>query len=421
MWLVPRAVVRWIVVFYRELVHDRAFERAGALAYGSLVSLVPMLVLVFAILGATGLLARGPDFVEKFLFGSFLADIPEVRETLIPGLIRINLGAAGALGTVGWLAVSARIYMMMERAYSDVFRVRVNRTFGRRLLNFYLALTAVPVLLVLAVLGSGQVADRLGWAWWSDLLLSTALPMGLLTLAIRVLPGTRVYWMPACAGGLVSGMLVKAGGWGFAQYVRTVASHDPIVAIYGSIGLVPVFLVWLFLLWVFVLLGVEVAHVAQDYKSLVRVEREQRLVGEDRVRLPSVDDALEVMAAVAASFQEGRGPMSQDALAAQCRIGFEHVATVLEVLERAGFVARTDTGWVMARPPAGVPLCELVDAWRSRTSIRRSGAHAMASRVESALHASFEGTLADVAPRSALSSAGVKEPGVAGPPGSSAD
>jgi membrane protein len=386
------------MLFYRELGQDRAFERAGALAYGTLVSMVPLLMLMYAVLNAAGLLQRDARTVELLVFGTFLGDIPEVRDVLLPGLQGINLGAIGAIGTIGWLYISARIYMVMEEAYSDIFKVPVDRPLWRRLVNFYLAITGGPVVVGLGLFGSLELADRWGATWWDDAV-GWTLPVALLVVAIRALPCTTVRWGPALVGGATSGVLIALGAYAFAWYVQTFASTDPIIRLYGSIGIIPVFLFWLWLLWVFVLLGVEVAHVAQDFPSLVRAEEEQRRAESERGRMPSVETAIEVAATVAWYFQHGRAPVSEDEIAQRCHLPPHRVGSVVAVLEQGAILTRAAPGWTMTRPPADISVGTVVEVWRTATTLRRQGGDPLTAHLASVLKESLAGSLADASER----------------------
>lgn len=391
-----KAAFRWALFFYRELSRNRAFERAAVLAYGTLISLVPMLALMFAILGAIGLLEFETVFVDRLLFRTLLGDMPGLQSVLLPGLQRLDFGTLGALATLGWLWVGARIYMTMEQAYNDIYHVKINRGFGQRLLNFYLALTAGPVVVGLGFFASTDLATRVGFTWWTDVV-TRLLPPLLLSVAIRALPCTRVDLRAALLGGFISGALLESGAWLFALYARTFAARDPIVVLWGSIGLIPVFLLWLYLLWVFVLLGVEIAYVAEHYPSLVRAEREQRRATEERLRVPGVENALEVAAMVAATYAAARGPIEDAAIAEACRIAPHRVLDVLEVLEHGRILARTPQGWLLTRPPEKITVGEVVDAWRSATRLRLEEGDPLSTHLAGVLSRTFEGSLADAA------------------------
>lgn len=387
------AVVRWSVVFYKQLQRDRAFIRAAAMAYASLIALVPMLLLVFGLVRLTGQ-AESFELVKSFLFETLLGNMQPVRDVLEPGLLSVDLGALGAVGVGGLLLISARIYLLVEKAYSDIFAVSVNRPMMSRLANFYLMITLAPAVIALTLIGTTELASGLGVTWLSSRL-TVLLQFGLLLTALKAFPCTHVRWGPAVAGASVSTALLHFGGMLFPLYVRWFTSDDPAIVIYGSLGLIPVFLLWLYLLWIFVLLGVEVASVAQRFPSLVDAEFEQWDQARTVLRIASIDTAVEVALRVSKAFTEGLGPADPDTLAADCGVDGRALDDVLKVLERAGIVVRAADGWIVARPPDQIALLEVVTAWRNLTALRTGGEDAVGDQITAFLAEQLQGNLAD--------------------------
>ncbi len=394
-----RGVARWALVLYRELDRHQAFSKASSLAYGTLVALVPLLVLVFAVLQSFGLLDLDGGALERLVFETFLGDIPMVRQILLPGLSNANFGVIGAVGTVGWLWISFRIYMTVEATFSEIFGTKVTRSLAQRVVTFYLLLTAGPIAFSLALYGSIQMARAAGIGHW-DQVLGILVPVVLLTGFIKAVPSTHVRWGPAIAGGLVSGSLIQVGGFAFAMYLKLFGSTDPLRTLYGSLGIVPVFLFWLWLLWLFVLLGAEVAHVAQNYRSLVRAELEQRRTRAEKVRVPTVETAIEVASAAAWYFKRGRTPIDGAALAERCRIPGARIGVVLDVLEKANVLVHTkDDGWTLARAPELITVRDVVDPWRKSTTLRRGAGDPLTEQLGTSLQALLELPLSEAAER----------------------
>ena len=391
------AVVRWSVVFYKQLQHDRAFVRGAAMAYASLIALVPMLLLVFGIIRLTGQ-DSSFDLVRGFLFETLLGNLQPVREVLEPGLLSVDLRALGGFGIAGLLAVSARIYLLVEKAYSDIFAVALDRPMMSRLLNFYLMITLGPVVILLTLMGTTEIASELQLTWLSGRL-TLLMQFGLLLTALKAFPCTHVRWGPALAGAGVSTILLHFGGMLFPLYVRWFTSDDPAIVIYGSLGLIPVFLLWLFLLWIFVLLGVEVASVAQRFPSLVEAEFQQWEEARTVLRLASVDTALEVALRISRAFLDGRGPVPPDVLGEQCGIDGRALNDVLRVLDRGGIVVKAADGWIVSRPPDQIALLEVVTSWRNLTALRADNEDPVGAQINSFLEERLEGNLADAAVR----------------------
>jgi len=384
-------IVRWGWVFYMQLGRDRAFMRAGGMAYTTLVALVPMLILVFGVLSATGATEGHGTVVIADLFDQLVGEVPGVQDWLLPALHQVDLSTLGLVATAGLVVVAARLYLMVETAYNDIFGVPVRRSWTERMLNFYFTITAVPVLLVVMAASSEQVAADYGYsgfAAWVPLTLQYVL----LVSALKLLPSIRVRWRAAFTGAAVSFGLLEVGRIGFSVYLGWfVSPENPIRIIYGSLALFPVFLGWVYLVWIFVLLGVEVANVYQNFTTLVDAELKQL---DDRTsHYPSVENALQVMGWTALSFREGRGPITLNALHERCGMDRRVIRTILDVYEAADLVRAADDGWLVARPPERIPIAEVIEVWIDGTRHHEAVQDAITAEIRTKL--AFEGSLAD--------------------------
>jgi membrane protein len=361
--LAPASVVlRWCFVFYKQLRRDRAFIRASGMAYTTLVALVPSLVLVYGVLVATGVGGRDPQAALAALFDQVFGEVPGVRDVLMPGLVSVDLTALGLVSSVALVVVAARLYLMVERAYCDVFGVPVQRrSIAVRFLNFGFAFTVGPVVLTLLLGGTVQHAIGIGGAEFSRVA-GMVLEFVLLVGAIRVLPATVVGWGPALWGGMTSWVLLEVGRRGLALYVEWIAGNDPLQVVYGSLAFGPVFLAWIYLIWLFVLLGVEVAAVSQNFTSLM--SKEAALQDPVRASVPTLDMAIRV------ALEAGRVEDGATAEALSDASGLEQrlVHVVLSVLERGGLVVEDRQRWSTSRAPSDIRVSEVVACWRLAVS-----------------------------------------------------
>ena len=385
-----QVAVHWPWLFYRQLQEDKAFIRAAGMAYATLIALVPMLVLVYAVLGAIGL-AKDPEAVNTLLFGTFLGEIPEVRDFLLPGLRDIDLRALSLTGTGVLLLVAGRLFLSVERAYSDIFGVPINRKFSVRILNFYFTLTAGPIVVVVTVMGTFQMATGYDVHWLKEFI-TTALQWVLLLSALKLFPNTKVNWLPAFAGAGVSWALLEAGGRVFSWYVKWFASDDPLRLVYGAVGLLPVFLLWLYMVWIFILLGVEVANVVQNYNSLMEAQLEQVVRARRHVRSLTLETALQVLSRIAWHFHHGKGPVEANVLSVLTGLPARDIHSVAAVFCDAGLLVHSDAGWLPARPPSEIELQEIVCAWRDNTVVRGNDT-TITKVVDEALRDSLQGDL----------------------------
>jgi membrane protein len=82
----------------------------------------------------------------------------------------------------------------------------------------------------------------------------------LFTLLYVLLPNTRVKLRAALLGAGTAAVCWELGKWGFGLYVENAVGYS---ALYGSLGLIPLFLLWLYVTWLIVLMGLELTYMLQ--------------------------------------------------------------------------------------------------------------------------------------------------------------
>lgn len=386
--------LRWSWVFYLELWRDRAFVRAAGMSYTTLVAIVPLLVIVLGVLSATGSMGDDPEYTAALLIDRLFGEVPQVSDVLLKGVMKVDLSAVGVIALGGLLFIAARLYLTVERAYCDFFGVLVRRNLPRRLLNFYFAVTAVPVILAVLMRGSVSLATGFGMSWAEQGILM-GLQYLLLVAMLKLFPSCRVRWPPILVGAFVSWALLEIGRRLFGFYITLITlGNDPLAAVYGSIGLIPVFLAWIYLVWLFILLGVEVANVMQNYPSLIAAESEAE---GDRHRYPSVDTALQILSWVAWHFERRTGPIPLKELGVRTHLAARAIRQTLDALIDIGLVLETPGGFLPGRPAHRVELRDVVVAWRNLTV--PGGVEDDPVRAEVTGLLAVQGTLADAIER----------------------
>lgn len=242
---------------------------AGALAYGTVFAIVPILVLLILLLGifqAEGLVARAMDELSLIL----PSDATKLIETQLRSVATttstssFSLGAVASIGTALWGASGAMRRLM--GALNVVHRVEETRSLIHKLLtSIALALGAILIIivtLVTVVLGGGFAETVFGviglgdtaafiwqWARWPVLLLLVWLGIA---LAYRYAPAAR-----QVGGVLTPGTIVATFGWllfsaGFSWYVGSIGDMS---ATWGAVAGVIVFLLYLQYASLIVLVG----------------------------------------------------------------------------------------------------------------------------------------------------------------------
>lgn len=374
--------------FWKAVEADLLLTRAGSMAYITLVSLVPMLLLLVGLLEWTGLLEPYYDVLEDVIFRSVLGELPEVRDALVPGLQEADLSSLGVLGVVGLVLVAGRLVMLVEDAYGVTFGAPGSRNFLPRLLILTAATLGGPLFFAIV---AALLYDALTGFGLASVHLSIGLLQWLaLFMALLILPATRVRWSAAFVGSTVSAVLLVLCSWAFQSYVAWFAAGNPVRVFFGSLAALPVFLLWLYLVWVSVLIGVEVAAMYQYRRSLsyamadVEAEESQPL-----------EVALAVLGVLADLGSRGQRAVPDEEISERLRLPHRLVGAVVAGWEARGVLTRLPDGDLVLNAKDSVPLAELARRWRQG---RSPGSSTLAA-VQQELDKRLKGTLGDAAGR----------------------
>lgn len=408
-----RSAVRPTVSAVRETAADarrsRLPQMAAALAFRTLFSLIPMIVVGLVLLRS---FATDED-IEKVLSRAFeYAGINEIAvedrpvsagpQWMFLNGVPVAVPAAAAPGAdepvpaprsarldkfirdlvqrvssipfvkIGWLGLILLFYaaismlVEVERAFNQIYRVPLGRSWARRITQYWTLLTLGTAFLVATFFvgeqfkswairltesqgfgGGGITVAFIGFG------VTVAISTLLFLLAYTTVPNTRVALPAALAGAFVAGILWETGKWGFTQYLR-MSSTSGYARLYGSVALIPLFMLWVYVTWVIALFGLQVAYHIQHVR--------QRTIAQPNEALePAIVDPaamLSLMARLAERFDKGE---SADApqLAAQLRLQRPIVKQMLDRLAEAGLVHRLESEegpdgherFVLARPP----------------------------------------------------------------------
>ena len=360
-----RSAVLFVAVLVRETRRDQVHVRAATLAYWSLVTIVPVLAVAAAVLAP--LTPAGSVPFHEIILGAFLAGpVQDVGATVSAWLGQIDLAKLGVIGIIGVAFTGSRIYFQVEDAYNVLWNTRPRRSWLTRLVLFYTTVTLGPMLITAGFQLSDTFEAQVGTTalhWLAPALLTTLA----FVAGIKALPDAQVRWGPAVIGGVASAVAFEAAKAGFGTYTRLLGAQESAARIYGSLGLLPVFLLWLFLLWVIILMGVELSYVVQRRADLLIAE-ERRIGGDAEARRhPDALFALQCLIVVAERFVAGKGPSPEPAVSHALATDPAHVRAALETLEAAGILAEAPNGYLPALPLPMLTVREVLVRYREHT------------------------------------------------------
>jgi membrane protein len=352
-----RATIVEFFLFVREVVREfwaiEGTSRAASLAYTTLLSLIPLLVAFTYVL---------QEYFGK-LFPGFQAQIDTLLNAIIPyqspqityHLARFaqNAQAASTLGGIVFMFIAFRLFVAVEGAVNQIWKVRSARGYRQKIIAFTMLFFWGPLLMGLSFTTTAMLERNryLRIIFQGDLIFMIV-PIVVLfigfTMLFWLVPSTGVRVPAAMIGDVVTRLLFTLVRWGFGIYAAHLMSGR-FNFIYGAVGLAILFLISIEVMWVVILLGVEVSYVWQNLYGVLRASADQ--VKDE----PAFDlyFALRGLIEIARRFDRREEPPSTYRLAEQFGTTDSQMLRVMRKLEDAKLVTPVGGEWI-----GFVPACD---------------------------------------------------------------
>ena len=253
---------------------ERVMAKASALTYSTLLAIVPIMAVVFAI-------ARGFGY-NKYIevwFRDALASQPQAAEVII-GWVNSYLvhTQSGLFLGIGLLFMLYTVFMLVnnvEQSFNDIWRVANGRSIYRSFTNYLAAFFLFPIFIIvttgISILMTTVISvmpDILGLSTLARYLLdlSPYVLMSLFFIGLYIsMPNTHVEWRCAIVPGIVAGIAMQ---WLQLFYVHSQIWVTGYNAIYGSFAALPLFMLWVQISWTICLFGAEMTFTNQHMKRM---------------------------------------------------------------------------------------------------------------------------------------------------------
>ncbi|MFM0287652.1 YihY family inner membrane protein [Paraburkholderia megapolitana] len=320
---------------------DRIPQVAGSLTFTTMLSLVPLATVAFALFTAFPIFASFQASLQGFLADHLM---PAQFNSQIFRYLNQFASKAKGLTTLGMIILfvtSVMTMMTVESAFNVIWRVRKPRPFAQRVLVYWAILTLGPILIgvslsissylftqSMALHAAQSITPVIEWA-----LTGAALPLTILafTLLYVYLPNCRVEWRDAVVGGICAAIAFELAKRGFGYYIRRMPTYT---AVYGAFAVVPLFLLWMYLTWLITLGGAMVTSALPVIRT-GQFHRPQ-FAGSDLL------DALELLGRLCEARDAGKRGYTAQQLARMLRRDLDTATRLLHELEELEWVARLE-------------------------------------------------------------------------------
>lgn len=395
--------LRYVYALLHDVFRGQLNLRAMSLVYTTLLSVVPLIALMFSVLKGLGYHRDLEPLVYQFL-QPIGEQATQITAQVMEFVENVRGGVLGSVGLAFLLYTSVSMIQKVEESFNVAWRVKEPRGFGRRVSEYLSALVIGPILLVtalgvLAALSDAAVIRAIGeirpfgqiLAWIGSLT-----PYVLIACVFAFLygfvPNTKVQLRAALIGGAIAGVVWAMSGAVFASIMSMARGT---MLIYASFAFLILSLIWLYLSWLILLLGAQLAFYIQNPRCLRPGSGVIQLTASLTERL-----ALSAMHLIASSFATNSTQRwTLNALAERFFIDSVTLQPVMQRLEAAGLlVATEDEHLIPARDIAAIDLADIFDAARSDSYDRKfthiksvATADALATAAAQAMRASLKG------------------------------
>jgi membrane protein len=361
---------RILFIAVRGFNKDKIQLRASALSFYTMLSIVPILAMIFGIAQGFGLDEGLSNILKERLQGQ-----QEVLKVLLDFVDRylghINSGYIAGIGLVVLFWSVMKVLGNIESSFNNIWQIKKSRMFARQFTDYISLLVIAPVFLVIAssfnVSQLQSISNSIPFLHYLDsvlkvlvTLLSYTLIWFVFTLIYIIVPNTKVRFIPALIAGIIAGTMFQLLQWGYVNFQSLLTGYG---AVYGTFAALPLFMMWLEFSWLIVLLGAEVSFA---YQNAAQYEQE----AEDLQVSPKHRRVLVLLVAqkIVKNFINGFEPLNAADIAGQLGIPVRIVRDLIYDLLNARIIIETltpevrEVAYQPALDPSKITVSYVIDA-----------------------------------------------------------
>jgi len=248
---------------FKELQEAQIPVYSSSLAYTTILSIVPMLAVGFSIFEFTGGVDRHfEDWLKPIIIENLNQETGGQVVSTIQGFIgNIHAGALGITGFFALIITSMSMLSSIEKIINKVWKTSVKRTFLQRIAAYWMLISLGPFAISVAIgaLSSNSLESLKSVTpagFWAILI-----TFGIFLCTYKLVPNTKVKWPSAILGSTYATIMWFVVKNAYSGYTSSVVTYNKI---YGSLAVIPLFILWIYLIWFIILSGVAVCFVVQN-------------------------------------------------------------------------------------------------------------------------------------------------------------
>ena len=355
--------------------HNKLY--AMGLVYITILSLVPLLAVMFSVLKGFGVHNQLQPLLLNLLEPLGEKGV-EITTTILSFVDNIKVGVLGAVGLGLLLFTVVSLIRQIEVAFNSTWRVRKLRPLIERF-SHYISVLMVGPLLIFSAIGLSQSVEHISLfkqvietdtgAFFYNMM-SVYLPFFMtvfgITFVYMFVPNTRVKFTAALFGATIATLLFRVASFVFTLFIAGSTKYD---AIYSAFATIIILFIWIYIIWLILLLGSSIAYYFQHSEKMLFLYRDEELSPYESEAL-----ALQIMVIVTRNYYAEKPPVGLEAISQQLQLPDDLVETMVYQLEKGGYLTiidNDDQSLLPGCPPEETTSAELLayihDSKKERT------------------------------------------------------
>lgn len=347
-------IIKSFVLVFRNMDSTELNTRAAALTYKTLLSIVPILAVMFAISRGFGL----QDVVERELVKYFegQADLIVRAMSFIDKSLEYAKGGIFlGIGIVILLYTVVNLLSSIEDNFNTIWNIKKGRTYYRQFTDYLALIVIAPVFLICnagfsIILSNTANMELIGYVVSPVIkIIPFALTILLFTFFYIYIPNTKVRFVPALIAGTFAGIAFQIFQMLYISGQVWISKYN---AIYGSFAALPLLMLWLQLSWFILLFGVQLSYA---YQNVDKFSFEQETKNISRRFKDFV--LLAIASLIVKRFELGEKPYTAHEISLTHRIPTKLTSESIYFLLELGIIVETPTEDMLV--PAYVPAIDI--------------------------------------------------------------
>ena len=263
----------FIVFVIKRFEQDQCRDKAAALTYTTMLSIVPLLTVFLVILSSVPALESARAQLQDLLYSNLLPTSGNQVSGYLQEFAEKSANLT-AIGVIFLFVTSVMLLLTIEQTFNHVWRVDNHRGGATGVMRYWTMLSLGPILIGTAFALSSAITSinflnqnvagySIDWSIWLKII-SVLLTFAAFIFLYWFIPNCKVGFRSAAIAGVSIGILFEILKTGFGYAIGNFTSYDQI---YGAFAVLPVFLLWIYLSWNLILLGVEISYASAAFRT----------------------------------------------------------------------------------------------------------------------------------------------------------